>query len=137
MLDNVDGKQARRTGTSSPLGMLFDHGCDAFGVIWMAFGFGRMVWVDDEKTFILGVFMGIIFGFYFSVWAQYHSNGVMVLGRINAVDDGIPAAWLMAIFTFIVGQSWYRETYILGMNLSDFFPRFVFGGLFCNSQFNF
>lgn len=28
-LDNMDGKQARRTGSSSPLGMLFDHGCDA------------------------------------------------------------------------------------------------------------
>lgn len=29
-LDNLDGKQARRTGSSSPLGLLFDHGCDAF-----------------------------------------------------------------------------------------------------------
>ncbi len=29
-LDAVDGKQARRTGSSSPLGQLFDHGCDAF-----------------------------------------------------------------------------------------------------------
>jgi len=28
-LDNVDGKQARRTGTSSPLGQIFDHGMDA------------------------------------------------------------------------------------------------------------
>ena len=28
-LDAMDGKQARRTGTSSALGMLFDHGCDA------------------------------------------------------------------------------------------------------------
>lgn len=28
-LDAIDGKQARRTGTSSPLGELFDHGCDA------------------------------------------------------------------------------------------------------------
>ena len=27
--DNVDGKQARRTHSSSPLGELFDHGCDA------------------------------------------------------------------------------------------------------------
>ncbi len=25
-LDCLDGKQARRTGTSSPLGQLFDHG---------------------------------------------------------------------------------------------------------------
>ena len=29
-LDNMDGKQARRTGSSSALGLLFDHGCDAF-----------------------------------------------------------------------------------------------------------
>lgn len=28
-LDACDGKQARRTGSSSPLGQLFDHGCDA------------------------------------------------------------------------------------------------------------
>jgi len=25
-LDNLDGKQARRTGTGSPLGEIFDHG---------------------------------------------------------------------------------------------------------------
>ena len=28
-LDNVDGKQARRTSNSSPLGQIFDHGMDA------------------------------------------------------------------------------------------------------------
>lgn len=27
--DNLDGKQARRISASSPLGELFDHGCDA------------------------------------------------------------------------------------------------------------
>lgn len=27
-LDNCDGKQARKTNSSSPLGMIFDHGCD-------------------------------------------------------------------------------------------------------------
>ena len=26
ILDNIDGKQARRTGSSSPLGEIFDHG---------------------------------------------------------------------------------------------------------------
>lgn len=29
LFDTLDGRQARRTGNSSPLGMLFDHGCDA------------------------------------------------------------------------------------------------------------
>ncbi|CBZ31323.1 unnamed protein product [Leishmania donovani] len=33
LLDNLDGHQARRTGTSSPLGMLMDHGCDAVNCI--------------------------------------------------------------------------------------------------------
>ena len=32
MFDEMDGKQARRTGNSSPLGLLFDHGCDAFSI---------------------------------------------------------------------------------------------------------
>jgi phosphatidylglycerophosphate synthase len=28
-LDAIDGKQARRTGSSNALGELFDHGCDS------------------------------------------------------------------------------------------------------------
>lgn len=31
--DGIDGKQARRTGTSSPLGELFDHGIDSFSAV--------------------------------------------------------------------------------------------------------
>ena len=34
-LDAIDGKQARRTGSSSPLGQLFDHGCDAMGAVFV------------------------------------------------------------------------------------------------------
>ena len=30
VLDEVDGKHARNTGNSSPMGMLLDHGVDAF-----------------------------------------------------------------------------------------------------------
>jgi ethanolaminephosphotransferase len=32
MLDEMDGKQARKTNNSSPLGLMFDHGCDCFTV---------------------------------------------------------------------------------------------------------
>eukprot|EP00921_Rhytidocystis_pertsovi_P015281 GHVQ01024358.1.p1 GENE.GHVQ01024358.1~~GHVQ01024358.1.p1 ORF type:complete len:400 (-),score=14.32 GHVQ01024358.1:289-1488(-) len=35
--DAIDGKQARRTGTSSPLGQLFDHGCDVMMVTAASF----------------------------------------------------------------------------------------------------
>jgi ethanolaminephosphotransferase len=34
-LDGIDGKQARRTGTSTPLGELFDHGLDSFSSLFI------------------------------------------------------------------------------------------------------
>jgi ethanolaminephosphotransferase len=33
LCDNTDGKQARRTGSSSPLGMLIDHGMDSITAV--------------------------------------------------------------------------------------------------------
>jgi len=35
-LDAIDGKHARRTKNSSPLGELFDHACDNVGVVFMS-----------------------------------------------------------------------------------------------------
>lgn len=40
-LDAVDGKHARATKQSSPLGQLFDHGCDATNVI-----FSQLLWAQ-------------------------------------------------------------------------------------------
>lgn len=39
----MDGKQARRTKTSSPMGMMFDHGCDALTTFLFASGLGTLV----------------------------------------------------------------------------------------------
>ena len=33
--DGIDGKQARRTKTSSPLGELFDHGLDSWATLFI------------------------------------------------------------------------------------------------------
>ena len=35
-LDAIDGKQARRTKTNSPLGELFDHGCDSLSTVFVS-----------------------------------------------------------------------------------------------------
>ena len=37
-LDAIDGKQARRTKGGSPLGQLFDHGCDSFTLSFLILG---------------------------------------------------------------------------------------------------
>jgi ethanolaminephosphotransferase len=41
--DNSDGKQARRTNSSSPLGMLLDHGIDAFTIVFFGVVVMRIV----------------------------------------------------------------------------------------------
>lgn len=46
-LDNIDGKQARRTKTSSALGMLMDHGCDAMSCFFLCNCVIRIVGITD------------------------------------------------------------------------------------------
>lgn len=147
-LDNIDGKQARKTGNSTPLGMnfinaflgmLFDHGCDAFGLIFLTLSVARIICLSNKETILYVGFVGVIFGFYFSVWCQYHSKGIMILGEINAVDDGIPAVWMLASFTFFFGQDFWTQSLGLFWDI-EVTPSicFAYGILFssiCNFQF--
>lgn len=91
--------------------MLFDHGCDAFGLIFIVLAVARIVNLDNKETILYVGFVGAIFGFYFSVWCQYHSKGIMILGEINAVDDGIPAVWMLGTFTFFIGQKFWTRPF--------------------------
>lgn len=52
-LDAIDGKQARRTNSSSPLGELFDHGCDSLstGGFMTASAFGNGSAFPQAETF--------------------------------------------------------------------------------------
>lgn len=110
-LDNVDGKQARRTHNSSPLGMCMDHGCDVLGVSFIALGVGQLVGMANELTVLFTSQIAVLGTFWMSVWSQYHSEGILVLGKfkfiegkINAVDDGIPFVAFLGFFTYFVGQ---------------------------------
>jgi phosphatidylglycerophosphate synthase len=127
-LDNIDGKQARKTKNSTPLGMLLDHGCDAFGLIFLCAGVGRIIYFLDEKLYLWIFLVGITFCFYISAWCQYYSNGIMVLGPVNAVDDGIPIVWMLGILTFVFGQQiWINSINIFGtiVPIQNFFAYIV------------
>jgi ethanolaminephosphotransferase len=80
-LDNIDGKQARRTKTSTPLGMLFDHGCDSLSCFLVGACLVRILGIEDEKLILFGLFLGVQLTFFMSVWTQYHSQGIMMLGK--------------------------------------------------------
>lgn len=49
MLDNLDGKHARRIGASSPLGLMFDHGCDALTTFLFTQGLGTILALGINK----------------------------------------------------------------------------------------
>ena len=52
-LDAVDGKQARRTKSSSPLGQLFDHGCDSFSMTFFILAICQACKLPSHDVFLL------------------------------------------------------------------------------------
>jgi ethanolaminephosphotransferase len=72
-LDAVDGKQARRTQSSSPLGQLFDHGCDGINTMlfiilfWQSFQRGA-----DWGFFALAATMPL--AFFLAQWEERHTH---------------------------------------------------------------
>uniref|UniRef100_A0A061QV84 Ethanolaminephosphotransferase n=2 Tax=Tetraselmis sp. GSL018 TaxID=582737 RepID=A0A061QV84_9CHLO len=78
-LDCIDGKQARRTGTSSPLGQLFDHGVDALAVhlvllnLLCTFGAGT-TWMTPT------LLVSIKVPWLLAQWEEYHT-GLMLYGN--------------------------------------------------------
>jgi ethanolaminephosphotransferase len=80
-LDGIDGKQARRTGSSGPLGELMDHGLDSWTTLFVPFCiyslFGRADY-SFEPLRVLFIFWAIFVTFYFSHWEKYNT-GILYL----------------------------------------------------------
>ena len=80
-VDGIDGKQARRTGTSGPIGELFDHGLDSWTTVFIPTGlysvFGSTPYGLSVKR-LSWVFWNVFFNFIFSHWEKYNT-GVLYL----------------------------------------------------------
>jgi len=106
-MDNIDGKQARRTGTSSGLGELFDHGIDSLNCTLaslletsaMAFGATR---IGALTAFIPTLPM------FFSTWETYHTH-TLYLGYFNGPTEGLIIASSIMLLSAIYGpQIWHQ-----------------------------
>ena len=115
LLDNIDGKQARRTGNSTPFGMLMDHGCDIFTNIFTAFNMSRLLIVGNDDIFSYSVFLGLLVGFYMMTYEDY-KIGEMYFPPINGADEGNFAVFLIGVGCGIFGQDWLKTV---------FFPKFA------------
>ena len=111
LLDNIDGKQARRTGNSTPFGMLMDHGCDIFTNIFTAYNMSRLLIVGNDDFFSYSVFFGLLIGFYYMTYEDY-KIGEMYFPPINGADEGNFAVFLIGVACGILGQNFLKVSFI-------------------------
>ena len=99
-LDALDGKQARRTGSASPLGELFDHGCDAVstGFVSLCIAVALGLGANQNALFAFGISSPLLY--YCFHWRAYCS-GRLVFGKVDVTE----AQWL-SILIFLT-SAWY------------------------------
>ena len=85
LLDVCDGKQARRTGNGSPLGLLFDHGCDAFNVIVGGVAVAASMQMGPTWR-APGIVLAAMVAFFFGTWEEYFT-GVLYLPPFNGPNE--------------------------------------------------
>ena len=108
-LDNMDGKHARKTGSSSPLGLFFDHGLDAcntfIGTVNIICMFG--IASTDLGSIIVIATMSSL-PFFVSTWEEYHTHK-LELPLINGPSEGLFGNAVMSFATWYFGQQFWHE----------------------------
>lgn len=113
-LDAIDGKQARRTNSSSPLGELFDHGCDALTIVFVVIGVCMMVELGSTPWLLFVECFATMFVYYSAHWQAYCS-GIIHFSWFDVTEAQLLII-LMHILTGLFGTSiWQAEILSTGL----------------------
>eukprot|EP00879_Flechtneria_rotunda_P007428 GHRR01007792.1.p1 GENE.GHRR01007792.1~~GHRR01007792.1.p1 ORF type:complete len:237 (+),score=48.01 GHRR01007792.1:315-1025(+) len=108
LLDCLDGKQARRTNSSSPLGQLFDHGCDALSVNLLLATIGCSLSIGCGWAHALGN-LGVMFIWILAQWEEYHTSHMLYGNEYYGVLECNYTLALVHVVTFLLGPCFWRE----------------------------
>lgn len=117
MLDEMDGKQARKTGNSSPLGLLFDHGCDSFTTALLTIMIMKLVQIGNSSL-VMFPLLASTMSFYFSTLEEYYIGG-LYLGVGNGVTDGSVLLIGLFLFSGYFGNSIFKDTISIPLGGAD------------------
>jgi|ERR1711970_24651 len=124
-LDGCDGKQARRTGSSGPLGEMFDHGLDAWATSLLVINsfslFGDDV-TNDEKYYII-ILMCV--NFMSSHWEKYNT-GILYLPWTYDISQ--VTMFICYITAGIYGTEMYSRPLFGEINTVHIFKWIIYGG---------
>ncbi|CAG9318395.1 unnamed protein product [Blepharisma stoltei] len=73
IFDNLDGKQARRTQASTPLGLIYDHQSDALEITVMATFFG-IISLFGNSPYTIAIWTTAAIHCYFENWEALYTN---------------------------------------------------------------
>jgi ethanolaminephosphotransferase len=103
----MDGKQARKTGSSSPLGMLFDHGIDAINSCLLVLPLVSALGTGHNMSVVAAMLIALL-PFYTTTWEEFYREE-MVLGFINGPTEGLLTLMGFLVCTSIYGtESWHE-----------------------------
>ena len=97
-MDAVDGKQARRTGSSSPLGQLFDHGLDSVANLLQHAAVASIA-CSSSMPWIMFSMESMMIGFLLAAWQEYHTGVFPTAAGEMGVTEGqftVMSAMLLA-----------------------------------------
>ncbi|CAH8441823.1 unnamed protein product [Schistosoma turkestanicum] len=115
-LDALDGLQARRTGSCSQLGELFDHGCDALSICILPISYFIIIGFDEWPIMMFIQYFCLQAFFYVAHWRCY-VTGVLAFDRVG-VTEGLLIGILFGVITAIFGSSfWNIKDPLLGLEL--------------------
>jgi ethanolaminephosphotransferase len=100
-LDAIDGKQARRTGTSSPLGQLFDHGCDALGACLNVYVPMQVLKIGTNSLTYYVYMGGLMTTFFSSNWEEHHTGVLRCSMTICGISSGLTESQWFLIFNLL------------------------------------
>lgn len=109
VLDNLDGKQARRTSSSSPLGHLFDHGCDALNVTVSGITLIACVrlWPPVLPVILMHSLGHIMF--YGAALEEFYTKR-MILRELNGPNEGLLTLFIVQLLTAAYGPSFWDKS---------------------------
>ena len=114
MFDEMDGKQARRTGSSSPLGLLFDHGCDAVTCGLSTTMIAKLIQIGNNNVLLFAL-LATTQAFFFAILEEYY-NGCLYLGPFNGVSDGSVILICLALYCGVYGNEFFAQDVQLTWN---------------------
>ena len=125
-LDAMDGKHARRTRNSTPLGELFDHACDNVGLVFMTQSLCMILGID---TYLQWYIVQIAQFAFLNSHLDAMKSDQMYFGRYTGPGEILFAYMGLILGHVFIGHGWivhYFGSLLSGLVVASYYAAFLF-----------